>query len=54
MKLIASFTFLLLAPLMTPLATAADRPAVTLPRQTSGDRAIHPTWANRLTLAEHY
>jgi nitrous oxidase accessory protein NosD len=29
---------------------AAERPAVTAPRQTSGDRAVEPAWEQRLTI----
>ena len=38
--------------LSTPLAplAATERPAVTLPRQTSGDTAVQPAWQNHLTL----
>lgn len=31
-------------------ACAAERPAVTAPRQTSGDRAVEPAWEERLTI----
>src|SRR5262245_3496810 len=32
------------------IAPAAERPAVTQPRQTSGDKAVQPSWEERLTV----
>lgn len=36
--------------LHAPMASSADRPAVTQPRQTSGDKAVQPDWQERLTI----
>ena len=41
-------TLLLLA--LTSSLFAAERPEVTVPRQTSGDTAVQPTWEETLTI----
>ena len=35
---------------IAPTACAAERPAVTQPRQTSGDKVVQPNWEERLTV----
>jgi len=37
-------------PAPTPNVTAGERPDVTHPRQTSGDKAVQPSWQERLTV----
>jgi hypothetical protein len=41
-------TLLILA--LTSSLFAAERPEVTVPRQTSGDTAVQPTWEESLTI----
>ena len=44
------FLPLALLPLLLSTLQAAERPAVTQPRQTSGDKAVQPAWEQTLTL----
>ena len=41
---------LALLPLLLSTVQAAERPAVTQPRQTSGDKAVQPAWEQTLTI----
>jgi len=44
-------SMLLLLALTSPLF-AAERPEVTVPRQTSGDTAVQPKWEETLTITD--